>query len=243
MKKYLTTLICFLPSKLAIVGLKLIGHKVDWSSRIGFSIIMTDNLILNKYCKVGHFNFICVDKVSFDKKAYIGHFNFIRGPFDVEMKTTGAIGNRNIITRGARGIVYGKSKLLIGELSKITARHTLDLTRSITIGNFSTIAGSGTQIWTHGYVHGPKGKERIRVDGEIYIKDNVYIGSNCVLNAGIVINSAITVGSNSTVSKDLKESGMYVGQGLRFFKKNIDDVKSKLNKVTGYDLAEEVYEK
>lgn len=243
MRKYFTAIFCLFPGKLAIVFLKLIGHKISWKSKIGFSIIFTESLILGENCKIGHLNFIKVDKIIFKNKAYIGNLNIIKGPLTLDFDQQGAVGNSNIISRGPIGVVYGEAKLKLGELAKITARHTIDLTRNITIGDFSTIAGAGSQIWTHGYIHAKEGKSRIRVDGDVNISNNVYIGSGCLINAGVTINTGIIVGSNSTISKDLEESGMYVGQSLRFFKKDIDDVKSKLNKVKHTNLIEDVYEK
>lgn len=243
MLKYLTFLSCLLPSKAAILLLKLLGHNVSWKSKIGFSIIIVEKLILHENSRIGHFNFINIQTVNFSSGAYIGHLNIIKGPFCLKFAKRGSVGNSNIISRAKIGITYNKAVLTIGELSKITARHSIDLTRSITIGDYSTIAGAGSQVWTHGYIHASSGPGRIRIDGEIKINNNVYIGSQCILNAGVTINSAITVGSNSTISKDLKESGMYVGQKLRFLEKDIEDVKSVLSKVDLPYIIEDVYEK
>jgi acetyltransferase-like isoleucine patch superfamily enzyme len=243
MKKGFTFLACLFPSKLAILFLKIIGHTISWKSKIGFSFVFAKALVLEKNSKIGHFNIIKIDKIRLGEGAYIGHLNVFNGPFSINFDTRGAVGNSNIISRAPLGVTYGESTLKIGELSKITARHTIDLTKNISLGKFSTIAGASTQVWTHGYIHAKKGKDRIRIDGEIHIKDNVYIGSNCVMNAGVTINNAITVGSNSTISKDLVEPGMYVGQKLRFLEKNIDDVKAVLTKVDLPNLVENVYQK
>lgn len=243
MKKILTALICLLPSKLAIVFLKIVGHKVNWDNRIGFSLIFVDNLKLDSKTKIGHFNYINIDCISFREKAYIGSFNLIKGPIILDFDKTGAIGNFNTVSRAVLGVTYGKAVLKLGELAKITSRHFIDLTKNVTLGDFSTLAGAGSQIWTHGYIHAKEGASRIRVDGDVYISNNVYLGSNCVINAGVKINEAITVGSNSTVSKDLIESGMYVGQKLRYIEKTIDDVKSSLRKVEEPNLIESVYQK
>jgi acetyltransferase-like isoleucine patch superfamily enzyme len=204
---------------------------------------MVNKLTLEANTRIGHFNFIKIDSLDFSQAAYIGHLNIIRGPFSINFAKSSSVGNSNIISRAKKGITYGDAVLNLGELAKITARHSVDLTRSVSIGDFSTIAGAGSQIWTHGYIHAPNGSERIRVDGEIKIMNNVYIGSKCILNAGVTINKAITVGSNSTISKDLIEPGMYVGQKLRFIEKDIEAVKSALSKVEVPNLLEDVYEK
>ncbi len=244
MRKLLTALICILPSKLALFFLKMIGHNVSYKAKIGFSLIFVDKIIMSDEARIGHFNFIKINNLKFKPKAYIGHLNILKGPFDLNFDKQGAIGNSNKITRAPLGVTYGLSQLKMGELSKITANHRVDLTRSVFVGDFSTIAGSSSQIWTHGYLHASSGKGRIRIDGEVHIKNNVYIGSNCVINAGISINSAITVGSNSTVPKSLLKRGMYVGQGLRYLeKKDLEDVKKQLKKIDKPNLIDSVYEK
>ncbi|WP_092465985.1 acyltransferase [Winogradskyella thalassocola] len=204
---------------------------------------MVNKLVLDNKSSIGHFNFIKINNIYLSERAYIGHLNIIRGPFSLDFDKIGAVGNSNIISRGALGITYGESVLKLGQLAKITARHSVDLTRNITIGDFSTIAGAASQLWTHGYLHAVNGPDRIRIDGEIHIKNNVYIGSNCIINAGIKIHQGITVGSNSTISKDLTESGMYVGQKLRFIEKDIEDVKRELTEVKLPNLVENVYQK
>jgi serine acetyltransferase len=57
------------------------------------------------------------------------------------------------------------------------------------------------------------------------------------------VGNAIHIGTGSVISKDLKESGMYVGQALRFIDNNLDLIKSKLNKVEEDGLVEIVYTK
>lgn len=243
MKKFLTTIFCLLPSKLAIFCLKFLGHKVHWNAKIGLSIIYVNELNLGSKSRIGHFNFLKINKIDLCEAAYIGKLNIIKGPFSLNFKKRAALGNLNTVVRAPIGVTYGNSQLSLGELTKITSRHYIDLTRTIEIGDFSILAGAGSQVWTHGYIHAQEGAYRVRVDGEISIGNNVYIGSQCVINAGIKINNSITVGSNSTISKNLIESGMYVGQKLRFLEKTIKDVEKNLEKVEYEGLVETIYKK
>jgi|TARA_B110000240_G_scaffold186414_1_gene223030 acetyltransferase-like isoleucine patch superfamily enzyme len=243
MKKYLTALVCLFPSKIAVFFLKILGHKVSYSSKIGFSLVLVKKLNLEKKTKIGHLNFINIDLICFKEQAYIGHLNIIKGPFSLNFEKQGAIGNSNSLIRASQGVSYGEAFLHLGELSKITAKHKIDLTRSVHLGNFTTLAGIGSQIWTHGYLHDIQGPGRFRIDGEVIIEDNIYIGSATVINAGITIKKGITIGSNSVVSKDLIESGMYVNQRLRFIEKSFEESKKELKKIEGENLVEEVYTK
>ncbi|MDN5215669.1 hypothetical protein QQ020_26565 [Fulvivirgaceae bacterium BMA12] len=159
------------------------------------------------------------------------------------MKSKSEIGNRNLIKRSPTPITYGISLLYLGAMTKITASHVIDCTRSIRIGNYSIIAGLSSQLWTHGYFHEANGPGRFRVDGEIIIGNNVYVGSKCVFNLGVKVADSITIGSNSSVSKSLLHKGMYVSQPLRYLESDANTAREKLIKVEVENLIEQVYEK
>ncbi len=198
---------------------------------------------MDKNSKVGHLNFIKIDKLQLSQGAVIGNMNLFKGPFSVIMNKDTALGKFNKLTRAYAPITYGESYFELGEGTRITYDNFFDLTLSITFGNFSQVAGKGSQFWTHGYYHANKGVGRIRVDGQIKIGDNVYIGSRCLLNPGVTVGNAINLGGNSVVSKDILEPGMYVNQPLRYIKTDIEVIKSKLKKVEADNLKEIVYTK
>jgi len=216
-----------------------VGKKV----KIGFSFIKAKQITLGDNVKIGHLNLILNKSITLNNDAYIGYLNVLKGPFNLELDKKAAIGNKNYITRSNLGITYGESDLILGELTKITTGHHIDLTQSISFGKFSILAGVRSQMWTHGYYHANTGKDRIRIDGEIQIGDNVYIGSGCIFNPGVKVGNAIHVGSGSVVSKDLEKPGMYVSQGLRHIENSLDKVKSKLKKVKDHGLVELIYKK
>lgn len=242
----MTLLICFLfPTKATFWFLNLLGHKIDSSSKIGFSFIWIDGkLTLGKQSKIGHFNIVKINTVDIKDGAYIGNLNRLFGPIELMLSETAAIGNKNSIYRAPIGVTYGAAFLKLGILSKITANHRLDCTRSILIGDYSTLAGHESQLWTHGYYHDKVGSGRFRLDGEIEIGNNVYIGSRCIINAGVKITDAVVVGSNACVSKSLLLAGTYVNQPLRFIEQSdVLDARDKFAKVQGYTICEEVYER
>ena len=211
-----STLIClFLPQILKPYGLRLLGHSVHNSAKIGFSFVFNTKLFLDKDSKIGHLNFIHCKRLLLRSGARIGHMNRVHGPFSMICLAKASIGNRNSVRRANFPIVVGSAILKLGKLTKLTVNHYIDCTRSITIGNYSILAGLGAQIWTHGYMHAPEGPERYRVDGKVTIGNNVYIGSGAVLLPGIIIGNAVTVGANATVSSNLLEPGFYVNQALR----------------------------
>lgn len=244
MKKIIVLLVCFiLPSIILVPLLRFLGFQIGKHTKIGFSIIYVNNLKLLDNTKIGHLNLILNNKLIFEKNAYLGYLNILKGPFDIILKEKAAIGNKNYITRARKGISYGESCLTLGRLTKVTVGHHLDLTKSITFGEYSILAGIKSQLWTHGYYHANTGSDRIRIDGEIKIGNNVYIGSACIFNPGVKVSDAIHIGTGCVISKHLEESGMYVSQGLRFIKNDINTIKEKLHKVEDNNLVEQVYYK
>ncbi len=212
------------------------------SARIGFSWVNVENLTMHNGARIGNFNFIDCDRLELHKESQIHSLNVIKGPISIIISCKAQIGKRNIVTRSAMGVVWGDSYLKIGYNSKITAGHKLDLTQSISIGRNSIIAGLGSQLWTHGYVHKRNG-ERYRVDGSIDIGENVYIGSSVIINSNVKISNNITVGSGSSVSKNLTLSGMYVSMPLRYIEKDNYSVSDNLLLVDDPNLCEKVYVK
>jgi len=180
--------------------------------------------------------------MSIGQKGYIGNNNQMNGPFAVVLEENAAIGNRNKLYRAPMGVTYGDACLKLGVLAKITTRHNIDCTRSITIGNYSTVAGHDSQLWTHAYYQDRFGPGRFRLDGEIEIGNNVNIGSKTVLNCGIKIADGVVIGSNSSVSKSLLKVGTYVSQSLRYIEP-VADPRSRFKKIDHPELPEEVYER
>lgn len=245
LKKIVTFICClFLPVKLFYWLLNILGHQVHPKSRIGFSFIWIDGcLSLGPDSKIGNFNLIRLDNLQINDSGYIGGFNNIKGPLTIILDHKGVIGNGNSIYRPALGVSYDKSVLSIGTVAGITSHHRIDCTRNVRIGNYSTIAGHDSQLWTHAYYHDKAGPGRFRVDGDIEIGNNVYIGSRCVLNSGIKIADNVVVGANSCVSKSLPKAGTYVSQSLRFIEMNGGDQRLRFKKIEGPTVCEEVYER
>ena len=239
----ITVLIFFFPIKLIAFLLKILGCDVGKNVKIGFSILkIRENIFIEKNVKIGHFNFIEIDNLFLHTGSVIKNLNYIKGPFDLNLGKKCIIAKFNIITR-LKCYWYKKSVLSLSYNTMITRGHKIDCSRSIFIGDNSIIAGSGSQLWTHGYHHEKTGAGRIRIDGEIYIGNNVYVGSRCVFNPSVKIADGISIGSNSSVSKSLMEPGLYVSQPLRFIELDIEIARKKLNKINDEKLIEEVYEK
>lgn len=221
MRRFLTALVAlFVPRPLKPCLLNALGHRVACGARIGWGLLLVDRLHLEKGARIGSFNWISCRRLLMRKGAYFGRFNVLRGPFSVALAEDAAIGMRNSVRRFRGCVSPPSSRLRLGRLSKFTVGHTVDLICSVTLGDFTTVAGSGCQIWTHGYLHEPAGPGRVRIEGPVRLGNNVYVGSGSILTGGVSIADAVTVGSLSSVSKSLDRPGLYVSQPLRFIERD-----------------------
>lgn len=218
-------LVLLLPTALIRPLLRWMGYNLASGTRIGFS-------------------FVNVDAIHMASGARIGHFNFISGPFTIRLGVNAAIGHINLISRGRTEAGAAPAVLSLGEWSKITGIHRVDLTNSVIMGSFSTIAGHGCQLWTHGYIHEMEGIARYRIDGPIEIGDNVYVGAATVISMGVTLGSGVIVGAGSAVSKSLPEPGLYVSSPMRQLPRPADPAsRADLEHVPDHSSGDIVYRK
>lgn len=240
----LAVVLMFFPTTLVRPLANAIGHSIAPGARIGFSWLLCSRLIMARGARIGHFNLVQVARIVIGENGKFGSMNIVRGPFSLRLGRKAELGNRNAISRARIGVTIGPARLWLGDGSKITAGHYLDCTSSITFGDYSTLAGKNSQIWTHGYVHEDPGPNRYRVDGQIKIGKNVYLGSSVILTGGITICDAVSVGVGTCVTKSLTERGFYVSGALRMLPKPADpETRADMERVATPGLIEIVYKK
>lgn len=232
------------PTRLVRPVANAFGHAIAPGAHIGFSLLICDKLVMAPGARVGHFNLIQVRRVLLRKKARLGHMNICRGPMSLRLEHKAELGNRNTITRAPRGVTFGPAQLWMGQQAKVTAGHSLDCTQSIRLGHCSTLAGKGSQVWTHGYVHEAEAPKRYRVDGNVLIGNNVYLGSSVIVTGGVTICDNASVGVGACVTKHLRDPGFYVSGTLRMLPKPADpNSRADMERVTDPALIETVYRK
>ena len=232
-----------LPARLKPFLLNLLGHRVSRGARIGPCVLVVRRLMMADDARVEFGNLVRCRRLVMRRQSYLDRFNRISGPLNISLDETAAIGRGNVIYRAPHPTSIGPAVLRLGRLSKITSSHLVDCTCSIRMGDYSTIAGAGSQLWTHGYKHASQGPGRYRIDGAIDIGDNCYIGSASVINAGVRLASRVSVGSHSSVSRSLLEEGSYVSQRLRHLEPQGDQPSSQLTYVGTNPDGEIVYRK
>lgn len=242
LRRLWTALICLIvPSFLKPPLLRLAGHRVHQTARIRCSLILADRLYMGRGTRIGRFNGIKVRRLVMRNGAYIGHLNWISGGLSIGLLEHGAIGHLNIVNSSMLAGCRRRPQLRLGVGSKITAGHFVNVCETTTLGNYTTIAGFGSQLWTHGFVHHSEGPGRGEVRGRITIGDNVYIGSNCTLQPGITIANAVSVGAHASVAKSLLEPGVYVPQTLRYLARSPEERLAGLDRIATGSLEPAAY--
>ena len=234
----------FLPTWLVRPFANIFGHAIAPGARVGFSLLICDRIVMAPDTRVGHFNYVNVRRLFMRNKSRLGHMNSCRGPVSLRLDENAVIGNRNTITRAPLGTTSGPAQLWLGRLAKITADHSLDCTLTIRLGHYCTLAGKGSQIWTHGYVHEQEAPNRYRVDGSVLIGNNVYLGAGVIVTGGVTICDGASVGVGTCVTKNLLEPGFYISGALRMLPKPADpESRIDMERVDDPSLVERVYRK
>lgn len=204
-----------LPTALARPIANALGHRIAPGCRVGFSLLLCDLVACEPGVAIGHLNLVRARRLVMRREAYLGRMNVVNGPMSLQFAARAALGNDNRVLRAPRGVTTGPARLRLGTLAKITSNHRVDCTRSIDIGDYTTIAGAGSQLWTHGYVHDVEGPGRYRIDGRIVIEHNVYVGSACFISMGVRIGHGSVVGGGTAVARSLPALGVYVSAAIR----------------------------
>ncbi|MDD5202069.1 MAG: hypothetical protein PHH41_02890 [Sulfurimonas sp.] len=205
MKKYISILILFFPWMIRRHLYKLLfKYEIHKNSYIGFSWIFPDKLILSNGAKIGHLT-VCKNIASLEmsESSRIGSLNWITG-FPHSTKSLHFI---NDVSRFPA--------LILKEHSAITSRHLIDCTDTITIGEFTTIAGIRSQLLTHSI-----NMESSRQEASpIKIGKYCFIGTNSIVLKGNIVGDFIVISAMSLVNKNLTENhAMYGGVPVKKIK-------------------------
>lgn len=159
------------------------GYSIDKTAHIGFSIILSQELIMHENSRIGSLT-ICknIDKLELDKNSKIGALNFITG-------------YSSCLKQYFKNVQNRKCEFIIGESSSITSRHFFDVNGGIYIGKFTQIAGIRSTFLTHSIdVY-----KNIQSVSPIKIGDYCFCGSNIIVLKGVVIDDYTIIGAGSVM--------------------------------------------
>jgi acetyltransferase-like isoleucine patch superfamily enzyme len=160
------------------------------------------------------FSIVMPGALQMGEKSRIGSLTFIKGISSLEIGAFGKLGNLNWVTGNPAGSkvhfvpdVNRVPALKIGAHASITHRHLIDCTDTVTIGDFSTFAGWGSQILTHAIDL----VECRQAAAPVSIGPYCFIGTRSVFLKGSSVGSHCVVAAGSVVTKPLNEPGMLYG--------------------------------
>jgi acetyltransferase-like isoleucine patch superfamily enzyme len=209
----LLILISILPlNRLRILGYRLIfGYRISSDSSIGPLNLIDCRAVTMSGAAIGSCNVICADSFQAERGAEVRRFNRFRHLNRVVLREGAIIVGRNSFVGAVDGLSpYDRLRNLhIGRNSVITRSHAIDVTDTVRIGDDVTLAGSGIQIWSHGF-----DLNHVRVQAPVTIGNTVYIGSRSTILAGVDICDHVSIGAATVVSRAITEPGFYVSNQL-----------------------------
>lgn len=187
----------FLPWTLKRILLSTIAnYSIAKDARIGFSWIQVSSLVLERGARIGNFNVIQkLDRLHLGAESSIGQGNFVTC-------------FRDETSNSYKHLPLRDRSLYVGTGSAITMRHLIDCNESVRIGNFSTLAGYGSQLLTHSIdLH----LNRQHAE-KIEIGDYCFVGTRCIVMGGARVPSYSVLGAGALLNKAFeKQYRLYAG--------------------------------
>jgi serine acetyltransferase len=210
MKKLISVLLFVVPWPLRRPILNLLfGYKIHPTARIGFSVI-------------------CPRKLEMGPGALIGNLSLCKGLELLRMEESSLIGNLNWISGFPAGddTFFGtelarRPELIMGSHAAITTRHYIDCTNSVTVGEFSTVAGARSQLLTHSIDL----QESRQSSKPINIGKYCFIGTACIVLGGSSLPDYSVLGASSMMNKSFSEAYfLYAGNPAKAVKELSKDM-------------------
>ena len=205
MRKIINLLIIFLPWTIRRYILnKFYRYKIHPTARIGLSYIYPKQLIMGEGARIGHLNVaIHLELIQMDKNCSISQKNWITG-FPLSNKSN------------FQDFPDRRPYLIMKEDSSITKQHHIDCTDMVVVGEFTTIAGYGTQILSHSFSL----EKNSQACAPIQIGHHCWVGTRSVILPGAVLPPQSVLGAGAVLKKKITESFvLYGGVPAKFIKK------------------------
>ncbi|HSH51552.1 MAG TPA: acyltransferase [Bacteroidales bacterium] len=189
-----------------------------WSIR-KYLLNFLSGFSIHKRAKIG-ISIILADRVIMEEGALITHFNFVNKLDCLHMKTHSKIGRSNWVTgANSKAKMFSdsnrKCELILGKHTRITAKHHIDCTGGVYIGDFTTVAGIQSQILSHSVDI----KLSKQVAGPVYIGKYCFIGTSSIILMGAQLPDYCVLGAGAVLNKKYEKSyQLYAGNPARMLK-------------------------
>lgn len=207
-KVILNILIILLPWKLRRWCLiKIYHYKIHPTAKIGLSYIYPHHLIMKERASIGHFNVaIHLELIQMERDCTICQKNWITG-FPLADKS-------NFTEFKDR-----KPYLIMGKDSAITKQHLIDCTDAVTIGEFTSVGGYGTQILSHS----TSLQHNKQSCAPISIGHHCFVGTRCIILPGSILPNQSVLGAGAVLKKQFTESFVLYGGVPAKYVQKMDD--------------------
>jgi acetyltransferase-like isoleucine patch superfamily enzyme len=181
MKKFLVVVIASFPhSRLKLSLLRVLGWEISKGAYFGSNFVYgLDHCSLGENTSIGNLNvFRNVKKLNLKQDALIGNLNWFSAEKTLEY---------------ASNLSFGEVHLSEG--ASITNRHYFDISGSLSLGTFSTIAGIRSTFLTHSIDL----KENKQVCRQILVGKYCFLGGDSKFLPGVSIPDYVVIGIGSVV--------------------------------------------
>jgi acetyltransferase-like isoleucine patch superfamily enzyme len=190
--RLLVQLVCLpLPWKLRRWLLtKMLGFSIDPTARIGFSIILADEVVMEKKAVIGQLNYIgTLDRLIMREESVLASYNWVTGI------------SRRQNTMFFQNKANRRSDLILGRGCLIAKWHLVDCTDAVEFGALGGMAGARSQIITHG-VDFVRNRQAC---SPVFIGDYTVISTGSIVMKGVTIAERCIVAPGSIVMKSVRE--------------------------------------
>lgn len=186
----IAAMLAVLPAKLhRLGGMVLLGWKVDPTAHIGHSIISARKVTIGPRARIGTANVIKgLEELTIGADTVISYLNWISGPR---------------LDSGA--FVHAPKRrpaLILHDGAAISGRHLIDCSDTVTLGEFATLGGYRSTIFTHS-VDLLRNQQRC---APVTIGQRTAVLSNAVIMAGTTIADFSIVSAGSVVNSSLRKT-------------------------------------
>lgn len=209
MKTIVQIMLWFFPWSVRRLLLRLLfGFNIGEGARIGFAVILADEVSIGKCSAIRNFTFVKnIDRVVLGDYSYILNLNWITGTNSYSTKHFTHIQDR-------------KCELLLGNHSSLTSRHFVDCTGGVRIGNYTTVGGAQSQILTH-YIDPYECRQTC---ASIEIGNYCFVGTKVLLLPGSGLPDYSILGGGAVLTKKQSVSRMLYAGNPAGPKKDLSDL-------------------
>jgi acetyltransferase-like isoleucine patch superfamily enzyme len=159
-------------------------YSIAKSAYIGWSLIGCPSLRMGSLARIGHFNIVKGIPVEMGESASIGDFNWISG---ASFQNT-----MHFKTETDR-----QPALRLERHAALTSRHFVDCSNLVDIGEFSTIAGTRSQILTHAIDF----RRNMQVSASVRVGRFCFIGTGCIVLKGAKLPDYSILAAQSSLAR------------------------------------------